>query len=341
MLDTPLVSVVIPVYKVEPYLCRCVDSVLAQTLSDIEVILVDDGSPDGCPAICDRYAEQYPQIRVIHKENGGLASARNVGMAAAEGKYLFFLDSDDWLEPDGLESLVRVAEERGVDFVRYRAIRTGWPGMAENAPCMVEPIRELTEGYYDKEAIRQSVYPRLLVTEQLTMGAVVGAWGSLYRLDFLRRHGLAFYEEVKFSEDLVFSARVVRAAESFYFIDTPCVYHYFYNPQSISKSFRAGRWDSCKGLIRACERDFGQDPDYDFAGQLHCLRWFCIFLALNERRHLADRKERYRYCRELINDPVVRETKLGFGNLSVSFKQKLLMILIRLRAARLIAEIGL
>jgi hypothetical protein len=94
-------------------------------------------------------------------------------------------------------------------------------------------------------------------------------------------------------------------------------------------------------LIRACERDFGQDPDYDFAGQLHCLRWFCIFLALNERRHLADRKERYRYCRELINDPVVRETKLGFGNLSVSFKQKLLMILIRLRAARLIAEIGL
>ena len=338
MTDNPLVSIVVPVYKVERFLDRCVESLVNQSYENIEIILVDDGSPDGCPAICDRYAEQCQQIRVIHKTNGGLASARNAGMAVAEGKYLFFLDSDDWLEPDGLESLVRVAEKTGVDFVRYRAIRTGWPGMAEDAPCMVEPIRELTEGYYDKDAIRQKVYPRLLATEELTMGAVVGAWGSLYRLDFLRRHGLAFYEEVKFSEDLVFSARVVRAAESFYFIETPGVYHYFYNPHSISKSFRAGRWDSCKGLIRTCERDFGQDPAYDFTGQLYCLRWFCIFLALNERRYLADRKERYRYCRELINDPVVRETRLGFMRMRVSWKQKLLMLLVKWRCGWLLAN---
>ena len=101
----PKVSVVIPVYKVEPYLRRCVDSVLAQTLSDLEIILVDDGSPDHCPEICDEYASKYENIQVLHKPNGGLASARNAGMKMAAGKYLFFLDSDDWLDADGLEKL--------------------------------------------------------------------------------------------------------------------------------------------------------------------------------------------------------------------------------------------
>lgn len=335
----PMVSVVIPVYNVEPYICRCVDSVLSQTFQDLQIILVDDGSPDNCPAICDDYAARDPRIQVIHKQNGGLASARNAGMRAATGKYLFFLDSDDWLEPDGLENLYRCAEEHHVDFVRYRAIRSGWPGMAQNAPCMVEPVRELREGYYDRNAILREVYPRLIVTPQLTMGAIVGAWGSLYDLDFLRRNDLYFYEEVKFSEDMVFSARVVRAAKNFYFMDTPGVYHYFYNPNSISKSFRAGRWDSCKGTIRACERDFSGDTEYDFSGQLHCLRWFCIMLALNERHHLEKSKERRDYCRKLLNDPVIRQTKLGFALLNVSWKQKLIMILIRFRAAGIIALI--
>ena len=335
----PLVSIVIPVYKVEPYLARCVDSVLNQTLQDLQIILVDDGSPDNCPQLCDAYAKQDSRIQVIHKENGGLASARNAGMAVAAGKWLFFLDSDDWLEPNGLESLVRIGQEQQVDFVRYRAIRSGWPGMEAHVPCMVEPVRELRHGYYSRQQIIDEVYPRLITTPQLTMGAVVGAWGSLYNLDFLNRNNLRFYEEVKFSEDLVFSARVVRAASSFYFVDAPGVYHYFYNPSSISKSFRAGRWDSCKGLIHTCHRDFGEDPVYDFSGQLHCLRWFCIMLALGERRHLKTYAERVHYCREILRDPVVRETRLGFSQVKVSWKQKVIMLLVRLRLSLLIAAI--
>ncbi len=337
-MERPTVSVVIPVYNVEAYLPRCVDSVLSQTLTDLEIILVDDGSPDGSPAICDAYAEKDSRIRVIHKENGGLASARNAGMEIAAGRYLFFLDSDDWLEPDGLESLVKVAKEYKVDFVRYRAIRTGWPGMAENTPCRVEDVRELTEGLYDRERIQKEIYPRLLVTSQLTMGAIVGAWGSLYDLDFLRRNDLMFYEEVKFSEDLVFSARVARAAKSFYFVDTPGVYHYFYNPNSISKSFRAGRWESCKSLIETCERDFANDENYDFSDQLHALRWFCIMLALNERRYLKTVKEKKAYCKTLLSDPVICETPLGLNKLNVSWKQKVMMWLVKSGAANMIAR---
>lgn len=333
------ISVVIPVYKVEAYLKRCVDSVLAQTLQDLQIILVDDGSPDNCPRMCDDYARQDSRIRVIHKENGGLASARNAGMKIATGKWLFFLDSDDWLEPDGLESLCNVGEQHQVDFVRYRAIRSGWPGMEPHAPCMVEPVRELHEGLYDRKAIIEEVYPRLIVTSQLTMGAVVGAWGSLYNLDFLRKNGLAFYEEVKFSEDLVFSARVVRAAKCFYFVDTPGVYHYFYNPNSISKSFRAGRWDSCKGLIRTCEQDFADDPAYDFSDQLHCLRWFCIMLALNERWYLKTYGQRLDYCKKLLTDPVIRQTPLKFSLLDIPWKQKIIMLLVRLKCSVILAAI--
>lgn len=92
-----LISVIVPVYKVEKYLKRCVDSILAQTYPCLEVILVDDGSPDGCPAICDEYAREDRRVRVIHKENGGLSDARNAGIDAAKGKFLGFVDSDDYV----------------------------------------------------------------------------------------------------------------------------------------------------------------------------------------------------------------------------------------------------
>ena len=93
------VSVIVPVYKVEPYLRECVESVMAQTLTDIEIILVDDGSPDNCGAICDEYAAKDTRITVIHKENGGLSDARNVGLDIATGEYIGFVDSDDWIYP--------------------------------------------------------------------------------------------------------------------------------------------------------------------------------------------------------------------------------------------------
>ncbi|MCF2669400.1 glycosyltransferase [Faecalicatena contorta] len=335
----PSVSIIIPIYKVEKYLKRCIESAREQTLSDLEIILVDDGSPDQCPEICDDYAKLDIRIKVIHKENGGLSSARNAGMRIATGKYIFFLDSDDWLESDGMQRLYETAEKYQVDFVRYRAIRTGWPGMEANAPCMVEEIRELQEGLYDKKRIINEIYPRLLATPQLTMGAIVGAWGSLYRTDFLRKNQLSFYEEVKFSEDLIFSANVVRAANSFYFIDTPGVYHYFYNPNSISKSFREGRWDSCKSLIHYCEKDFANDTTYDFKRELYYLRWFCIMLALNERKYLKGYSEKREYCKKLLNDPVIRRTKLRLSYFNVTWKQKVVMILVRWKMSGFLARL--
>ena len=100
-----MISVIIPVYKVEKYLDKCIESVVGQTYSDLEIILVDDGSPDGCPAMCDAWAEKDERIKVIHKPNGGLSSARNAGLAAASGEYVFFLDSDDTISANCIESV--------------------------------------------------------------------------------------------------------------------------------------------------------------------------------------------------------------------------------------------
>ena len=112
-----LISIVIPIYKVEKYLRECIDSVLKQTYSQLEIILVDDGSPDNCGAICDEYAASDSRIHVIHKENGGLSDARNAGMKIASGKYIYFLDSDDYLLPNAMERLVLTAEEKQTDIL--------------------------------------------------------------------------------------------------------------------------------------------------------------------------------------------------------------------------------
>lgn len=120
----PFVSVIIPVYKVEKYLCQCVDSVINQKLDNIEIILVDDGSPDNCPHICDDYQEMYEYVKVIHKQNGGLSSARNAGIKAATGRYIIFMDSDDWWNPEVSVSkmIAEVTEKPYVDMFLFTSL---------------------------------------------------------------------------------------------------------------------------------------------------------------------------------------------------------------------------
>lgn len=134
----PKVSIIVPVYKVEHYLRRCVDSILKQTYKDYEVILVDDGSPDNCGRICDEYAEEYNFISVIHKENGGLSDARNAGVEIAKGDWGLFIDSDDLIHPQTLEFLVRTADETDSNIVYCGRLQ------AENVPNGFWNHRELS-----------------------------------------------------------------------------------------------------------------------------------------------------------------------------------------------------
>ena len=139
------ISVIVPIYKVEAYLRQCVDSILAQTYTDLDIVLVDDGSTDNCPAICDAYARKDARVQVVHKPNGGLMSARQAGLRVAKGEYVGFVDGDDWIEPDMYEKMMALMEKYGVRLVcagrwqRSRSMRRIW-----RFASSIMPLRTIT-----------------------------------------------------------------------------------------------------------------------------------------------------------------------------------------------------
>ncbi len=167
----PLISVIIPVYKVEPYLRECVDSVLAQTYQNLEIILVDDGSPDNCPAICDEYAEKDARVKVIHKENGGLSDARNVGMAVAKGEYISFADSDDLLPIWAIQSLFAAIKATGAQMSIGQHVRFD------------DGELPLLEEKYDTEV--QMLLPKEAMKNMLRHGCA--SWARLYCREIHKR----------------------------------------------------------------------------------------------------------------------------------------------------------
>lgn len=127
-----LISIIVPIYKVEDYLDRCVQSILNQTYKNFELILVDDGSPDRCPELCDKWANKDERIKVIHKENGGLSDARNAGMGIASGEFIVFVDSDDWVSVSYLECMMKAMKETGCDIIECEIVRTEARGVSED-----------------------------------------------------------------------------------------------------------------------------------------------------------------------------------------------------------------
>jgi glycosyltransferase involved in cell wall biosynthesis len=195
-----LISVIIPVYKVEQYLPKCLDAVLNQTYRNLEIILVDDGSPDRCGEICDEYAKKDSRIRVIHKENGGLSDARNVGIDAAKGEYLAFADSDDWLEPDAYEQLLSAARRHHASLVcagRYdEDDRTGEckPGLCPVKEEMVgaaELVRRIFHWDHLDSAAWDKLYARhLFASIRYPVGYIMEDVPTTYRIAFLAGGGV-------------------------------------------------------------------------------------------------------------------------------------------------------
>lgn len=168
----PAISVIVPVYKVEAYLDTCVESILAQTFTDLEVILVDDGSPDGCPAKCDAWAQKDPRVRVIHQANGGLSAARNTGIETATGDFFAFVDSDDRLEPDTLRRAWEAQQQSGADLVIFNLVYVD----EHNKPLSTPDFTGFRDEILDAEGVWQRYFA--LVEQKIYY---VVAWNKLYR----------------------------------------------------------------------------------------------------------------------------------------------------------------
>lgn len=230
-------SIIVPVYNVEPFLRRCVDSILAQTCTDFELILVDDGSPDNCGAICDEYAQKDSRIFVVHKENGGLASARNAGMKVAGGKYVLFCDSDDFVAPEWCEHLCACAEEHSHDLVFGGFDIAGPEGTFKRNGASYQ-------GHFSRQDFFDKSLPGF-------------AWSKVFDLEILRDNKITFPEDV-IIEDLPFVLRYLEHVDSLFGCGYP-EYHYYHDDrETLSKKYYPDgfrRWrEKYAAVSRAIDR---------------------------------------------------------------------------------------
>lgn len=215
----PLITVIVPVYKVEDYLRRCVDSILRQTYRCIEVILIDDGSPDNCGAICDEYAAADERVTVLHQRNRGLSAARNAGLAAARGDFVAFVDSDDWVHSSLLTELVRLMDEHDADISACKLRRT----VRENTPELNESPAEVLV-FSSRDALHQLPGP--------LYGDLVVANAKLYRktlFDGIR------YPEGRVHEDAFVAHKVIWTTSTIVFTSAR-LYYYWQRADSITAS---------------------------------------------------------------------------------------------------------
>lgn len=227
-MESTKISIIIPVYNVEQYLQDCLDSVLGQSHKNLQVILVDDGSLDNSGSICDHYAELDSRVTVLHKENRGLSSARNAGLPMAKGEFVFYLDSDDYLEPDAIAYLLQAQHSSGADMV----------------------IGNYEYTYEDHEAPAPSTFQwdttlsREEAIEALVWGKIQNfAWGKLIRTDIAQKH---YFPEGKLFEDTFWAHHVVHSSNAIHILTRPLV-HYRQRNNSISYSYTINRLDILDG----------------------------------------------------------------------------------------------
>ena len=287
-----LISVIIPVYKVEKYLCRCVDSVLEQTYTNMEIILVDDGSPDNCPVMCDEYARQDSRVKVIHQENAGLSGARNAGIDMAQGQWLAFVDSDDYLAADFLEQLYQacVDTDSSLSVCRWEYVR------GETIP---EHGTGETRVYTGREMLANLYVPD---------GAYfVVAWNKLYRKEL--------FEDIRYPlgrihEDEATTYRIYDKVKKAAYVDRS-LYGYFVTPVSITRGFNPKRMD---WVTAVAERlDFFEQKGYAelMVPGLQALADGSIDIWFGLRDQLPGSEKQQEEIRTLIREGLRRVKKYG------------------------------
>lgn len=231
--ELPLVSVIVPIYGIERYIGICVESILGQTYGNLEVILVDDGSPDRCGEICDLYAKKDPRIRVIHKGNGGLVSARKAGLAASTGAFVGYVDGDDWIGPGFYESLVTLMLTSGADIVAA--------GLSRDLFSKSEHLyNSIAPGLYEGEKLEQLQKQMMSCGAFYRPGITTYVWNKLFRREILWDSQMNVDERITIGEDGAVTYPALMQCRRVYVADH-CAYHYRQREDSMLKksaSFR-------------------------------------------------------------------------------------------------------
>ena len=274
-MSSPLVSIIVPIYKVEPYLRRCLDSIVNQTYTNIEIILIDDGSPDNCPQICDEYASKDNRIKVIHKMNGGLSDARNSGIDISKGEYISFVDSDDWVDEKYIEILLDLTIKENADIVIGEYTKT-------QGVILQEKQNIWTKTYSSKEALI-----RLFSKNNITFTV---SWGKLYKKELFNsiRFPIGKFHEDEFTTYILFynSTKIVYTSK--------ILYNYYQRAGSIVSTRHP--WDVLEALEQRYlffkdknEKDLLTLLIVPLSWQLLCAYWFESNKApIKAKKHLSD-----------------------------------------------------
>lgn len=313
------ISVIVPVYKTEAYLRRCVDSLLRQAYSDMEIILVEDGSPDGCPALCDFYARKDGRVKALHKENGGLVSAWQAGAEASSGDYLCFVDSDDWVEKDMLEDMSEYLSDG--------------PGDAKEIICcnfvINRPGKEtkhyhrLAPGTYTGKRLEKRVKNHLLGHENRTVS--MSRCMKLFSKSLIMDNRKYSDPEVTMGEDVNITLPALLDCNRLVIMEDALYYHYFYHDKSMVHQYDSGMYAGIQTLyrkVREIYRVKGREN-----GQRQADREYIYLLLLALKNEIRGAKAGYMdrvksICLNRKNRGIVAHNPVGvsdFGNRMLYF----------------------
>ena len=321
----PFFSLILPCYNVAQYLERCVRSILTQDFEDYEIILVDDGSRDATPADCDALAAKHACIRVIHKENGGLSSARNAGLDAAKGRYVWFIDSDDWIEPGALKQIAEACNATA-DVVKFDHFRV--EESAKAVYCGVTP------GVYQEDALAQLRRNAFCAAGEYGLSACM----HVYCRELLEAHGLRFVSERQVgSEDYLFNLQVLLHARRIQVLRAP-LYSYERREGSLSQTYKADLSQRYVKLREALRTYYAEKRALEQYGKLidrfflwHLIIGTCVtheYDTVSPGRPMALAR---RSVRAMLRLREVQQAAKHGDRKALHWKKKLLLLAVKLR----------
>ena len=289
-----LISVIVPIYKVEPYLDKCIASIVQQTYSNLEIILVDDGSPDSCPAICDRWAEKDARIRVIHKENGGVSSTRNAGLRIAQGQFISFVDSDDYINSQMLEMMIAEMGDEKVGIVECGS-------------------QEIFTDHIQNIVFPNAHMPSDVVVKELLGSTGAPVWNKLFRRAVLEN--VEFYEELRYGEDTLFFYQALKRTGEFVQIPFVGYYHLMRDDSLVGNHFKPYQVQSLWAAEKVAKEIQTDYPQLLEQAHCHVIRNALVQLAglLKTEKGSKTFPDEYAICIQTLRsgDPAILKKHLS------------------------------
>lgn len=319
---TPKISIILPIYNVEKYLDRCMNTILNQTIKDIEVILVDDGSPDKAPMMCDQYAKKDNRVKVIHQTNKGAGLARNEGMKIATGEFYAFIDSDDYIELDMLERMYRIAKEKNLDAVCCGITNLNPDGSIKYKQyCYPEYTQFDSNLECKKIAVKTIKTQKIQIQDKLFQFHRWAAWRFIFKAEVIINNNVKFPSEREvFSEDLMFNVRFMTYAKSVAYIPDFLIFH-CYNQESLTA--QRGKITDNKRITNqfVMLQDIISNNEYPTNANRTVCNWFIMRVFIN-LQNIARANLKYKNKLELAKQLVDSKEAVKLLENKIDFKIK-------------------